>query len=105
MFSKVLIANRGEIALRIARTCRELDIPTVAVYSTADWDSPVVGYADEAVCVGPPPSRSSYPDAASISEAALPTGAAAVHPGYGFLSEVPASAEIRPAHRRVVVGA
>src|SRR5438477_7585377 len=104
MFSKVLIANRGEIALRIARTCRELDVPTVAVYSTADWDSPVVRYADEAVCVGPPPSRSSYANAASIVEAALQTGADAVHPGYGFLSEDPDFAEICHANGLVFVG-
>src|SRR2546423_9563116 len=104
MFSKVLIANGGEIALRIARTCRELDIPTVAVYSTADWDSPVVRYADEAVCVGPPPSRSSYANAASIVEAALQTGAEAVHPGYGFLSEDPDFAEICHANGLVFVG-
>src|SRR2546421_2665636 len=104
MFSKILIANRGEIALRIARTCRELDIPTVAVYSSADWDSPVVGYADEAVCVGPPLSRSSYANAASIVEAALQTGAEAVHPGYGFLSEDPDFAEICHANGLVFVG-
>ena len=104
MLSKVLIANRGEIALRIARTCRELDIPTVAVYSSADEDSPVVRYADEAVCIGPPPSRNSYANPAAIVEAALQTGADAVHPGYGFLSEDPDFAEICHANDLVFVG-
>src|SRR5262245_27941915 len=104
MLGKVLIANRGEIALRIARACRELDIATVAVYSTADADSPVVRYADEAVCLGPPPARDSYGYAAAVVPAALQTEADAVHPGYGFLSEDPDFAEICEANGLVFVG-
>lgn len=87
MFKKILIANRGEIALRIIRTCREMGIKTVAVYSTADRDSLHVRFADEAVCIGPPPSRQSYLNIPSIISAAEVTGADAIHPGYGFLSE------------------
>ncbi|SBW24589.1 acetyl-CoA carboxylase biotin carboxylase subunit [Protofrankia symbiont of Coriaria ruscifolia] len=94
MFQKVLIANRGEIALRVARACRELGIRTVGVYSTADEDSLVRRYTDEAVCIGPPPPRRSYANAAAIIEAARMTEADAVHPGYGFLSEDPDFAEI-----------
>jgi acetyl-CoA carboxylase biotin carboxylase subunit len=93
MVSKVLIANRGEIALRVARACRELGIPSVAVYSTADEDSAVVRYADEAVRIGPGPARRSYLHAPALIEAARRTGADAVHPGYGFLSEDPYFAE------------
>jgi acetyl-CoA carboxylase biotin carboxylase subunit len=87
MFKKILIANRGEIALRIIRTCKEMNIKTVAVYSTADKDSLHVRFADEAVCIGPPPSRDSYLNIASIISAAEITNADAIHPGYGFLSE------------------
>ncbi|MEZ4906033.1 MAG: acetyl-CoA carboxylase biotin carboxylase subunit, partial [Spirosomataceae bacterium] len=87
MFKKILIANRGEIALRIIRTCREMGIQTVAVYSTADRDSLHVRFADEAVCIGPPPSRQSYLSIPSIISAAEITNADAIHPGYGFLSE------------------
>jgi acetyl-CoA carboxylase biotin carboxylase subunit len=94
MFEKVLIANRGEIAVRVARACRELGVRTVAVYSTADRDSAVLRLADESVCIGPPPSRHSYLNAAAVVEAALQTGADAVHPGYGFLSEDADFAEI-----------
>jgi acetyl-CoA carboxylase, biotin carboxylase subunit len=94
MFEKVLIANRGEIALRVARTCREMGIRTVAVYSTADADSRHVRFCDESVCIGPPQSGRSYRYAAAIIEAACQTGADAVHPGYGFLSEDSDFAEI-----------
>ncbi|NJC69928.1 acetyl-CoA carboxylase biotin carboxylase subunit [Planosporangium thailandense] len=94
MFGKVLIANRGEIALRIARACREMGIRVVAVHSTEDSDTAVVRYADEAVCVGPAPARRSYLNIPAIVEAALRTGADAVHPGYGFLSEDPDFAEV-----------
>jgi len=87
MISKVLIANRGEIALRVIRTCREMGLKTVAVYSTADRDSLPVRFADEAVCIGPPPSARSYLHVPSIIAAAEVTGADAIHPGYGFLSE------------------
>jgi len=87
MISKVLIANRGEIALRVIRTCKEMGLKTVAVYSTADRDSLPVRFADEAVCIGPPPSSESYLRVDRIIAAAEVTGADAVHPGYGFLSE------------------
>ncbi len=87
MFKKILIANRGEIALRIIRTCKEMNIHTVAVYSTADKNSLHVRFADEAVCIGPPPSRDSYLNMANIIAAAEITNADAIHPGYGFLSE------------------
>jgi acetyl-CoA carboxylase, biotin carboxylase subunit len=104
MFSTVLIANRGEIAVRVARTCRELGVRTVAVYSTADADSAVVRYADEAVQIGPPPARRSYMSMAAIIEAALQTGADAIHPGYGFLSEDQDFAEVCEANGISFVG-
>src|SRR5262249_49507276 len=94
MFEKVLIANRGEIALRVARACRELGIKSVAVYSTADAESAVVKFADEAVQIGPPAVGRSYLHIPSLIGAALKTGADALHPGYGFLSEDPYFAEI-----------
>jgi len=87
MFKKVLIANRGEIALRIIRTCKEMGVKTVAVYSTADAESLHVRFADEAVCIGPAPSKDSYLNIPRIIAAAEITNADAVHPGYGFLSE------------------
>ena len=87
MFKKILIANRGEIALRIIRTCKEMGIKTVAVYSTADATSLHVRFADEAVCIGPPQSKDSYLNMARILAAAEVTNADAIHPGYGFLSE------------------
>ena len=87
MFKKILIANRGEIALRIIRTCREMGIKSVAVYSTADRDSLHVRFADEAVCIGPPASKDSYLNIPNILSAAEVTNADAIHPGYGFLSE------------------
>jgi acetyl-CoA carboxylase, biotin carboxylase subunit len=94
MFKKILIANRGEIALRIIQACKELGIQTVAVYSTADRDSLHVTYADEDVCIGPPPSKQSYLNISSIISAAEITGADAVHPGYGFLAENAHFAEV-----------
>ena len=94
MFRKILIANRGEIALRVIQACREMGIRTVAVHSTADSDSLHVAYADEAVCIGPPPSNQSYLNVSSIISAAEVTGADAVHPGYGFLAENAAFAEV-----------
>jgi acetyl-CoA carboxylase, biotin carboxylase subunit len=94
MFGKVLVANRGEIALRVIRALRELSIKSVAVYSTADADALHVKFADQAVCIGPPPSRQSYLNIPSIISAAEITGADAIHPGYGFLSEDPEFAEV-----------
>lgn len=94
MFKKILIANRGEIALRIIRTCREMNIRSVAVYSTADIDSLHVKFADEAICIGPPPSSESYLSMSKIMSAAEITGADAIHPGYGFLAENEKFAEI-----------
>ncbi len=87
MFKKILIANRGEIAMRILRTCKEMGIKTVAVYSTADKDSLHVRFADEAVCIGPAMSKDSYLKIPNIIAAAEITNADAIHPGYGFLSE------------------
>lgn len=87
MFKKILIANRGEIALRVIRTCKEMGIKTVAVYSTADAESLHVRFADEAVCIGPPPSNLSYMKMSNVIAAAEITNADAIHPGYGFLSE------------------
>jgi acetyl-CoA carboxylase, biotin carboxylase subunit len=94
MISKVLIANRGEIAVRIARTCRELGLPTVAVYSDVDRDSAVVRMADESVQIGPGPAKGSYLNIPAVIEAARIRGADAIHPGYGFLSENPEFAEV-----------
>ncbi|HTQ23784.1 MAG TPA: biotin carboxylase N-terminal domain-containing protein, partial [Candidatus Binataceae bacterium] len=87
MFKKLLVANRGTIAIRIIRACRELDIATLAVYSTADKDALHVRMADEAVCIGPAAAEDSYLNIPSIISTALTYGADAVHPGYGFLSE------------------
>ena len=94
MFKKVLIANRGEIALRVIRACRELGIATVAVHSTADANALHVRFADEAVCIGPPPSKESYLNVPAILSAAEITRADAIHPGYGFLSENAEFAEV-----------
>ena len=87
MFKKLLVANRGTIAIRIIRACRELGIPTIAIYSTADRDALHVRMADEAVCIGPPAAEDSYLSLPAIMSAVLTYGADAVHPGYGFLSE------------------
>jgi acetyl-CoA carboxylase biotin carboxylase subunit len=94
LFKKILIANRGEIALRIIRTCKELGIKTVAVYSEADRYSLHVRFADEAVCIGPGPSKESYLNIPRIIAAAEITNAEAIHPGYGFLAENAMFAEI-----------
>ena len=93
MFKKVLVANRGEIAVRVIRACQELKIATVAVYSQADADSLHVRLADESICIGPPASKDSYLNAPNIISAAVITGADAIHPGYGYFSEVPSFAE------------
>ncbi len=104
MFHKILIANRGEIALRIQRACRELGIPTVAVHSTADTDAMHVRLADESVCIGPPSARDSYLNIPAILSAAAVTGADAIHPGYGFLSENARFAEMVEAHGLTFIG-
>src|SRR5258706_5299512 len=101
---KVLVANRGEIALRVMRTARAMGIATVAVYSDADEGAPHVRCADEAVRVGPPPARESYLVIPSILDAARVTGADAIHPGYGFLSENPLFAEAVADARLAFVG-
>ncbi len=104
MFKKILIANRGEIALRVIRTCKEMGIKTVAVYSTADKESLHVRFADEAVCIGPPPSKESYLNISRLIAAAEITNADAVHPGYGFLSENAKFAEICTQHNIKFIG-
>jgi acetyl-CoA carboxylase, biotin carboxylase subunit len=104
LIRKVLIANRGEIALRIIRTCHEMGIQTVAVYSTADRDSLAVRFAGEAVCIGPPPAAESYLRIDRIIAAAEITGADAIHPGYGFLSENAGFAEICADHGLIFIG-
>ena len=105
MFKKILIANRGEIALRVIRTCREMGIKTVAVYSTADADSLHVRFADEAVCIGPAPSKDSYLKITNIIAAAEITNADAIHPGYGFLSENAKFSKICAEHGIKFIGA
>ena len=105
MFKKILIANRGEIALRVIRTCREMGIKSVAVYSTADADSLHVRFADEAVCIGPPPSKDSYLKIPNIRAAAEITNADAIHPGYGFLSENAKFSKICAEHGIKFIGA
>ena len=104
MFNKVLIANRGEIALRVLRACKELGISTVAVHSTADSEAMHVRLADESVCIGPPPSRDSYLNMHEILAACEITGADAIHPGYGFLSENAKFADILDAHGITFIG-
>ena len=104
MFQKILIANRGEIALRIQRACRELGIPTVAVHSTADAEAMHVRLADESVCIGPPAAKESYLNIPAILSAAAITGADAIHPGYGFLSENARFAEMVEAHGLTFIG-
>lgn len=104
LFHKILIANRGEIAVRVARACRELGVASVAVHSTVDRDSRVVRLADEAVQLGPAPPKLSYLNAAAVLEAARMTGADAIHPGYGFLSEDPDFADACAAEGITLVG-
>jgi acetyl-CoA carboxylase, biotin carboxylase subunit len=104
VFDKILIANRGEIALRVLRACKELGIPTVAVHSTADADAMHVRFADESVCIGPPAAKDSYLNIPSILSACEITGADAVHPGYGFLSENARFAEILAEHGVQFIG-
>ncbi len=104
LFGKILIANRGEIALRVQRACRELGIPTVAVHSTADSEAMHVRLSDESVCIGPPSARDSYLNMAAILSAAHVTGADAIHPGYGFLSENAGFAEMVEDHGLTFIG-
>jgi acetyl-CoA carboxylase biotin carboxylase subunit len=104
VFDKVLIANRGEIALRVHRACREMGIRTVAIHSTADTDAMHVRLADESVCIGPPPASGSYLNIPAILSACEITGADAVHPGYGFLSENPRFAQILTEHQIKFIG-
>ncbi len=104
MFKKILIANRGEIALRIIRACREMDIESVVVHSTADASAMAVRLADESVCIGPPPARDSYLNIPAIISAALVSGADAIHPGYGFLSENAQFARIVEEHGFTFIG-
>src|SRR3954451_8838609 len=104
MFNKILIANRGEIALRIQRACRKMGIQSVVAYSEADRESRAVQLADEAVCIGPAESRRSYLSAPQILSAALVTGCEAIHPGYGFLSEDDTFAEMTRAHGLTFIG-
>src|SRR5262249_3009479 len=104
MFDKILIANRGEIALRIHRACKEMGISTVAVHSTADADAMHVRLADESVCIGPAPPAQSDLHIPSIITAAEITGAQAIHPGYGFLSENARFAEIVEKHNMTFIG-
>jgi acetyl-CoA carboxylase biotin carboxylase subunit len=105
MFKKILVANRGEIALRVIRTCKEMGIKTVAVYSTADKDSLPVRFADEAVCIGPPVSSKSYLSIPNIISAAEITNADAIHPGYGFLSENEKFSKVCQEHGIKFIGA
>src|SRR5210317_1010094 len=105
MFKKILIANRGEIALRIIRTCKEMGIKSVAVYSKADEESLHVRFADEAVCIGPPPSSESYLKISNIIAAAEITNADAIHPGYGFLAENAKFSKICQEHNIKFIGA
>ncbi|MEL6522686.1 MAG: acetyl-CoA carboxylase biotin carboxylase subunit [Pseudomonadota bacterium] len=104
MFEKILIANRGEIALRVIRACRELGIPSVAVHSTADSDAMHVRMADEAICIGPPPGTESYLHIPSIIAACEVTGANAIHPGYGFLSENAKFVQVLEDHALTFIG-
>jgi acetyl-CoA carboxylase biotin carboxylase subunit len=104
LFQKILIANRGEIALRIQRACRELGISTVAVHSTADAEAMHVRLSDESVCIGPPPAKDSYLNIPAILSAASITGADAIHPGYGFLSENAGFADMVDAHGLTFIG-
>ena len=104
MFNKILIANRGEIALRILRACRTMGVGAVVAYSEADRDSLAAQLADEAICIGPADAKRSYLSAPAIISAAIVTGCDAIHPGYGFLSEDPGFAEVVRAHGLTFIG-
>src|SRR5213592_2627418 len=104
MFRRILIANRGEIALRILRACKTLGVESVVAYSEADRDSLAAQLADEAICIGPPEARRSYLSAPAVISAALVTGCDAIHPGYGFLSEDEGFAEVVAAHDLTFIG-
>ena len=105
MFKKILVANRGEIAVRIIRACKELNIPTVAIHSDVDLDSMHVRLADESICVGSHKPQNSYLNIAAIMSAADVTGADAIHPGYGFLSENSKFSKICEEHKIKYIGA
>ncbi len=104
MFNKILIANRGEIALRIHRACKEMGIATIAIHSQADANAMHVRLADESVCIGPSPANKSYLNIPAIISACEITGAEAVHPGYGFLAENARFAEILTEHQICFIG-
>ena len=104
MINKILIANRGEIAVRILRACRDLGLPAVVAYSEADRDTLAVRLADEAICIGPAEARKSYLNQPAVISAAMITGCDAVHPGYGFLSEDATFAEACAAHELTFIG-
>ena len=104
MIKKILIANRGEIALRVLRACREMGIQTVAIHSTADTDAMHVRLADESVCIGPPPVQKSYLNVPAVLSAATISNADAIHPGYGFLSENANFASMAEEHGFIFIG-
>ena len=104
MFKKIVIANRGDVAIRVQRACREMGIQTVAVHSTADSSAMHVRLADESVCIGPPASKESYLNIPAILSAAAISGADAIHPGVGFLSENPSFAQIVQEHGLTFIG-
>ena len=104
MFKKIVIANRGDVAIRVQRACREMGIHTVAVHSTADSSAMHVRLADESVCIGPPASKESYLNIPAILSAAAISGADAIHPGVGFLSENPSFAQIVQDHGLTFIG-
>src|SRR5262252_2247966 len=104
MFQRILVANRGEIALRVIRACRDLGIEVVAVFSEADRDAPYLALADDAICIGPAPAAESYLHVARLISAAEVANVQAIHPGYGFLSENPHFAEVCSSYKIALIG-